>query len=179
MLIDIFEKIHNHYKRKYYKKLLERNCGHKLPNVTVLGEIRIEACKLEICDNVILYPRVTFSGSGHIKIGRGSKIGQDCIIYASSDGGVTIGDNTIIAAQTYIIDSNHNIAVNIEIVEQGLISSPIMIGNDVWIGANCSIIKGAKIEDHAVIGAKSLVNSIITEKSIAFGIPAKIHAIRT
>lgn len=175
----IFAKIVNRLKRIYFKKVLERQCGYKLPNVIVLGEVRIESCKIDIGDNVVLYPRVTFSGSGIIKIGRGSKIGQDCIIFANSEsGGVTIGENTIIAAQTYIIDSNHQIQKALNIVDQGLDSAPIYIGSDVWIGANCSIIKGAKIEDHAVIGAKSLVNSIISENKIAFGVPAKERGTR-
>lgn len=134
---------------------------------------------MDIADNVIFYPRVSFSGTGVVKIGRGSKIGEDCIIYSNSDGGgITIGEDTIIAGQTYIIDSNHNISANEKIVEQGLTALPISIGNDVWIGANCSIIKGAKIEDHAVIGAKSLVNTTIAENSIAFGVPASEYSKR-
>ena len=167
-----------HIKKKYYKRILEKNCGCKLPTVTVLGEIRIESCKLEISDHVILYPRVTFSGGGYIRIGDGSKIGQDCIIYSNPRGGVSIGSDTIIAAQTYIIDSNHDIECDKRIVDQGLNSSPITIGNDVWIGANCTVIKGSKIGDHCVIGAKSLVNSEIPNDVIAFGIPAKVHSKR-
>jgi len=163
-------------KCRYYKEILERNCGRKLPTVRVLGEIRIEGCKLDIAEDVIFWPRVSFTGDGIVKIGSRSKIGQDCIIFANSDGGgVTIGEDTIIAAQTYIIDSNHNIEPNKKIAGQGLNASPILIGSDVWIGANCSIIKGARIADHAVIGAKSLVNSYIAENTIAFGTPAKEH----
>ncbi len=176
----MINQIINRIRTKYYKRMLERNCGRKLPRVKVMGEIRIERCKLDIADDVIFWPRVTFSGDGYIKIGKGSKIGEDCIIFACSEGGgVTIGEDTIIAAQTYIIDSNHNISPNLKIADQGLNTSPIYIGSDVWIGANCSIIKGANIEDHAVIGAKSLVNSTIPENVIAFGIPAKEHGVRS
>lgn len=50
----------------------------------------------------------------------------------------------------------------------------IFIGKDVWIGAQCSIIKGAYINNHAIIGAQSLVNSEIPENAIAVGTPAKI-----
>lgn len=172
----MIRKIYNYIKCSYYKRILEKNCGRKLPSVKVMGEVRIEGCKLEINDNVILWPRVAFTGNGIIKIGRGSKIGQDCILFANaSGGGITIGEDTIVAAQTYIIDSNHNMDAEKKIVDQGLNAEPIYIGNDVWIGANCSIIKGAKIGNHAVIGAKSLVNSDIPDNAIAFGIPAKKH----
>lgn len=50
----------------------------------------------------------------------------------------------------------------------------IIIGEDVWIAAQCSILKGARIHNHAVIGAQSLVNSEIPENAIAVGTPAKI-----
>lgn len=172
----ILYRILNRLKCRYYKKLLEHNCGRKLPTVRVLGEIRIEGCKLDISDYVVLYPRITFFGTGNISIGRGAKIGENCIIYSNAKGGgVKIGEDTIIAAQTYIIDSNHNMAKDKKIVDQGLTASPINIGDDVWIGANCSIIKGAQIGSHSVIGAKSLVNSVIPEYKIAFGVPAKVH----
>ena len=172
----ILYSIWNRLKCKYYKKYLERKCGKKLPTVRVLGEIRIENCSLDISENVIFYPRITFSGTGKVKIGRGAKIGENCIIYSNSNGGgIDIGSDTIIAAQTYIIDSNHEIAADKKIVDQGLIATPIVIGDDVWVGANCSVIKGAKIGSHSVIGAKSLVNSSIPEYKVAFGIPARVH----
>lgn len=175
----LISKVFNKLKCYYYKKILEDNCGKKLPTVRVLGEIRIEGCKLNVSENVVFWPRVTFSGSGVVNIGKGSKIGEGCIIYSNIDGGgVNIGDDTIIAAQTYIIDSNHNVAAGKKIVDQGFSVAPIMIGNDVWIGANCSIIKGAQIGSHCVIGAKSLVNSVIPEYKIAFGTPAKVHGER-
>lgn len=56
-----------------------------------------------------------------------------------------------------------------EAAEQG-----IVIGNDVWIGAQTTILKGAMIRDHAVIGANSIVNSEISENVIAAGNPAKV-----
>jgi acetyltransferase-like isoleucine patch superfamily enzyme len=54
----------------------------------------------------------------------------------------------------------------------------IFIGKDVWIAAGSKIVKGAKINDGAVIGAMSMVNSEIEENGIAVGIPAKVKKIR-
>ena len=45
----------------------------------------------------------------------------------------------------------------------------IFIGKDVWIGAQCFILKGAKINNGAVIGAQSLVNKEIPSYAVAFG----------
>lgn len=169
----------NKFKCVYYKRLLEKKVGHKLPSVKVMGQLRFENGTIEIGENVILWPGVTFSGNGLIRIGNGVKIGQDVILYAHKEnGGVTIGDHTIIAAQTYIIDSNHSIEPSTLISKQPLTSKLVRIGSDVWIGANVTILEGSIIHNGAVIGAKSLVNSEIGQNEIAFGIPAKIRGKR-
>lgn len=54
-------------------------------------------------------------------------------------------------------------------------SKPIIIGNHVWIGAGCTILKGSLVSDNTIIGTESLVRSQILEKNVAIaGIPAKI-----
>jgi acetyltransferase-like isoleucine patch superfamily enzyme len=63
-------------------------------------------------------------------------------------------------------------------VESKLVSDKIYIGNDVWIAENCTILKGSIINDGAVIGAKSLVNSEIESYGIAVGVPAKVIKFR-
>ena len=101
-------------------------------------------------------------------------IGIGTIIFAKKR--VIIGDNVNIAANCYIIDSNHGICKNKLISDQPLQfdNEGIVIGNDVWIAAGCKIIKGAKINNGAVIGAMSMVNNEIDEYGIAVGIPAKV-----
>lgn len=49
----------------------------------------------------------------------------------------------------------------------------IHFGEDVWIGANCTIIKGVNIGDSSVIGTNSLVNKNIEPFTISGGVPAK------
>ena len=89
-------------------------------------------------------------------------------------GGVKIGDNTLIAAQCYIIDMDHGTAKDKPICEQQNTVDRIEIGNDVWIAANCTILKGSRIGDGAIIGAKSLVKGDVENNSIVAGVPAKI-----
>ena len=163
---------------KFYKRQLECFAGKKFPNITVKGRIYYENGKIEIGNNAILYPNITFSGNGTIVIGSNCKIGQNTILYANKNGGIEIGDNTIIAAQTYIIDSNHGMNKNKPISMQPLSSSKITIGNDVWIGANATILCGVHISNGAIIGAKALVNKDVPPYSIVAGIPAKIIGFR-
>lgn len=57
--------------------------------------------------NVTFYPDVMLFGDGPIIIGDNVDIGNGTIIYSSKNGGgVTIGNNTMIAAQSYIIDTD-------------------------------------------------------------------------
>lgn len=164
--------------RYIYKRKLEKLVGHKCPTVKVLGKLAFERINIEIGLDVVLYPDITFSGCGKIIIEDGCKIGKGVIIHASEKGGIKIGQNTIIAAQSYIIDSNHSIRLGEYISHQPCIAEVIEIGSDVWIGANVTIIKGASIGNGAVIGAKSLVNKRIGENEIAYGIPARTRSVR-
>lgn len=148
-------------------------------NLQIIGfPIFILNKNVYIGNNVQLYPNVTFFGEGDIFIGNHVKIGNNVVINASKGSFVRILDKSIIAANTYIIDSNHNIDKNKPIQEQGISFSPVIIGEDCWIGASCVIGKGAEILNGAVIGANSFVNSIIPEYSIAVGTPAKVTKTR-
>ena len=51
---------------------------------------------------------------------------------------------------------------------------PSFIGNDVWIGANVTVLKGVRIGDGAVVGAGSVVTKDIPELGIAVGNPARV-----
>jgi len=107
----------------------------------------------------------------NVKIGENTTIGYNTFIFASS--GIDIGQNCLIAPFVYIVDSDHNIAKGKLINEQGNTTSPIKIGNDVWIGTGSKILKGVTIGDGAVIAAGALVKSDISENEIYGGIPAK------
>ncbi len=52
--------------------------------------------------------------------------------------------------------------------------SPVIIGGNVWIGANSMILPGAVIGDHTVVAAGSIVTGEIPAKSLAIGSPARV-----
>ena len=169
IIVFVVEQIKKGYRKIYFRSKVRG----RSKNVKILGDLFVFNPNVEIGENVTLYPGVTFMGEGKIIIGDNSKIGQNVIIYASQNGGVIIGSNTIIAAQTYIIDSNHKTEKRALISLQEMESKQVNIGNDVWIAANATIIKGANIQDGAVIGAKTLVNKDIAPYTINVGIPSR------
>ena len=84
----------------------------------------------------------------------------------------------MIAAQSYIIDTDHGICAGELVRNQQNTVAPVTIGNDVWIAAGCKILKGSHICDGAIIGAASLVKGEVPENAVAVGIPAKIKKFR-
>ena len=107
-------------------------------------------------------------------------IGNNCgmsgvTIYARKS--IEIGDNVLIGGNTKIIDNDFHpvepgARLKNEIEKIG--SKPISIGNNVFIGCNCLILKGAKIGDNSVIGAGSVVTGEIPADCVAAGNPAKV-----
>lgn len=158
----------------YYRyRIIKRRTGNAPKRI--YGNVHIINKNIKFGENVALYPEVMIFGDGPVVIGDNVDIGNGTMIYSSKNGGgVHIGNNTMIAAQSYIIDVDHSIKKGELIRNQENTAAPIYIGEDVWIAANCTVLKGSIIEDGAVIGAKSLVKGKIEKNAIAVGIPAKI-----
>jgi acetyltransferase-like isoleucine patch superfamily enzyme len=170
----VLEKLIRIYRKKIF--LLKIRSSEK--SVNILGKVYVNATNIKIGKNVTIYPNVYFWGDGEIIIGDNVDIGIGTIIFAKKR--VVIGNNSAIAAQCYIIDSNHGIKKDILINKQALdvVEEEIFIGEDVWIAAGSKIVKGARINNGAVIGALSLVNSEISSNGVAVGVPAKIKKYR-
>lgn len=113
---------------------------------------------------------------GHLTVGDNTYIGRWCIVLAKQE--VVIGSDCLIAPGCHITDVNHGIALGVLIRKQPLESKPIQIGNDVWVGAGCSILPGVKIGDHAVIGARAVVTKDVPANAIVAGVPAKVIGYR-
>lgn len=110
--------------------------------------------------------------SGKLVIGNDTYIGRNSIILAYQS--VIIGNDCLIAPGCHITDTNHGIVAGELIRKQPLNSKPVQIGNDVWIGAGCSILPGVTIGSGAVIGARAVVAKDIPSNAIAIGVPAKV-----
>lgn len=104
-------------------------------------------------------------------------IGMGCEFNISSS--IKVGKKTMIASGCKFIDHNHGTALNSAMNHQVPVIAPISIADEVWIGANCIILKGVTIDKGAVIGAGSLVLKNIGEYEIWAGNPAKFIKKRT
>ncbi|MEM9413956.1 MAG: acyltransferase [Planctomycetota bacterium] len=122
----------------------------------------------EIMQGVIIHAH-----RARVTIGPHSQINPYTVIYGGS--GVTIGADVMIAPHCVLAAGNHNH----QQLDQPMRSAasisrgPIVIENDVWIGANCTITDGVTIGQGAVIGANSVVTKDVPAYAIVAGVPAK------
>lgn len=137
------------------------------------GDVGFKARSIKVGNNVKIFNNVVFWGDGDIVIGDNVHIGNNTIIYASANGGVTIGNDVSIAANCYIIDTNHGIARDKKINAQANSSEKIVIGNDVWLAAATMVLKGSVIPDGVVVGANSLVNGELEPYGVYVGSPVR------
>lgn len=113
----------------------------------------------------------TISLGDDVFIGNGAKF--------SSITSIVIGNKVMFGPNVTIMGGDHNTAQVGEYmfdVEEKLPENdqPVVIEDDVWIGANCLILKGVTIGGGSIIGAGSLVTKSIPPNSVALGRPAKV-----
>lgn len=90
--------------------------------------------------------------------------------YIQANNGIIFGSNIELGPGVSIISSNHK-SNNLREHTSG---KSIIIGNNVWIGANSTVLPEVTIGNNVVIGANSLVNKDIPSNSIAVGNPCKV-----
>lgn len=108
---------------------------------------------------------------GDVVIGDYTRVG----LHNTIIGPVTIGHHVNLAQGITVTALNHNFAdITRRIDQQGVATSPVVIDNDVWIGANAVILPGVTIGSHAVVAAGAVVTKDVPGNCIVAGVPAKI-----
>lgn len=107
---------------------------------------------------------------GDVTIGDHTRVGIHCTVI----GPVCIGNHVNLAQGITVTALNHNFAdSNRKIDEQGISTKPVVIGDDVWIGANAVILPGVTIGRHVVVAAGAVVTKDVPDYSLVAGVPAK------
>lgn len=108
---------------------------------------------------------------GKITIGDNAHLGAGSIIVSNSN--VQIGRDTLVAEYVVIRDQDHSL-LSRPIRSAGFHTSAILIGDDCWLGAKVTVLRGSTIGNGAVIGAHSLVRGNVPPNTLAVGCPAKV-----
>ena len=108
---------------------------------------------------------------GDVVIGDHTRIGIHCTVI----GPVTIGSHVNLAQGITATALNHNFEdTGKRIDQQGVSTNPVVIGDDVWIGANAVILPGVTIGRHSVVAAGAVVTKDVPDYTVVGGVPANI-----
>lgn len=170
MLRRIKHKLNSWYLYNVKKELKNIALYHIHPTAKIYNKANVILDKSAlICEYVIVR-----APDAILRIGENTQVGPFSIFFVSHYG-ITIGNNVMIAPHCVFASGNHEYRnLDLPMIEAGDFSNgPIIIEDDVWIGANCTISDNVKIGKGAIIGANSLVNKNVASYDIVGGVPAQ------
>lgn len=156
---------------------LALGAGTSIGSGVVLDALSLEGIVLG--DRVTIDEGAVLRGSGVIRnLGTGIRVGDRTSIGAGNfihgGGGVTIGSDCLLGPRVTVLSENHVFADPVvPIREQGETRKPVVIGDDVWLGAGATVLAGVTIADHVVVAAGAVVTSSIDAPGVYGGIPAR------
>ena len=151
----ILYKIFN-FSRVSFKSLPKMNCNFKIA-------IKRKS-RLIIGRNFKSRNNVTFRiyNGGIVEIGDDCFFNDNCSINCQKN--IVIGNNVICGQNVLFFDHDHDYKNNI----YDFVGDDIRIGNNVWIGANCIILRGVTIGDNVVVAAGTTVRKNIKSNTIVY-----------
>lgn len=106
--------------------------------------------------------------------GKNITVGKNVFINAcchfQDQGGITLGDNCLVGHNVVFATLNHGFAPE---ERQSMLPAPIVVGRNVWIGSNSTILQGVTIGDNSIIAAGSVVTKDVPTNAIVAGVPAR------
>ena len=133
------------------------------------GRVRMMSEMLAQGDGIWIEPPFYFCYGKHISIGQGSYLNVNCNFI--DDGTITIGKAVMFGPAVTIATVGHPINPDLR---GYMYCDPVVIGDNVWIGAGTTICPGVHIGNNTVIGAGSVVVGDIPADCIAVGNPCKV-----
>jgi len=109
--------------------------------------------------------------SARIELGSAVFVGFNCEFDISEK--LSIGNHVLIAPGCFITDHNHLHAADKFIDAQGCVSAPVILEDDVWLGAHVIVLPGVRIGRGAIVAAGSVVNRNVEAMEIVAGVPAR------
>lgn len=161
------------------RNLFYRALGVRIQGYVWMREIEIPRNWLDITleKEVALDRGVTLLCTGPVKgnklvIRSGTYVNRFTIFDAH--GRIEIGRDCMIGPHCYITDANHGTSALEPVKFQKMKTAPVVIEDEVWIGAHVSVLAGVRIGKGAVVGAGSVVTRDIPSHAVAIGVPADI-----
>ncbi|MGO1975243.1 MAG: acyltransferase [Propionibacteriaceae bacterium] len=117
------------------------------------------------------------SHEGTVRIGAKCVLGYDLTLNSWLD--VEIGPATIIGDHVYVCDFDHRtVDVTVPIKDQGLVTAPVRIGADCWLGSRVTALRGCDLGDGSVVAAHAVAREAYPPGSVVAGVPGRVVADR-
>lgn len=126
-----------------------------------------------IGSNVEIMNAVTIMSPQHVVIGNYVLLNDGVKIGGQS--GVRIGNYVMLGYNVNLVSVNHTYTnPTVPIMKQGITGKPVVIEDDVWVGANAVILPGVTLHRGAIVGANAVVTKDVPAYAIVGGVPAKL-----
>lgn len=123
----------------------------------------------QVDETLRVFPPFYTDFGKNITIGKNVFINACC--HFQDQGGITLGDGCLIGHNVVFATLNHGFA---PADRTSLYPAPIVLGKNVWVGSNSTLLQGIRIGDNAVIGAGSVATKDVPANTIVGGVPARI-----
>lgn len=184
MIKKILHFLKNNFFRSYFYKIDISN-NIKLPKNSFLKNSKLRGNV--ICSEGVKIYKAEIEGN--VTIDKFTSLWGPNIFISSHLNKIQIGKYCSFAKNVSIYNDNHNYKrPSTYYFEKNIMNknqnndlnskSDIYIGNDVWIGANCTILSGVKIGNGVIVGANSVVTKNLDDYGIYAGNPAKLIKFR-
>jgi acetyltransferase-like isoleucine patch superfamily enzyme len=110
---------------------------------------------------------------GVVEVGDRTVFGHHCTLAA--DDRIVIGRDCLLAEMVSVRDHDHAFADSGRaVLDQGRTTTPVRIGDNVWLGAKVTVTRGVTIGSDVVVGAHAVVTSDLPDGCVAVGVPARV-----
>lgn len=132
------------------------NIGFASPNTNIVMQ---KGTKLKVGEKINLKGscELLLRKNANVIIGKNVFMNKGCMVVSWDE--VTIGDNVQFGPGVLVYDQDHDYRAKGGLAAEEYKTSPVNIGNNVWIGANCIILRGVNIGDNCVIAAGTVLYS--------------------
>lgn len=135
--------------------------------LVVYGKLRLGA-NVTLSDGCAL----EIGPHGELVLADGTFVGRGTVI--RSDESVTIGRRCMLAEHCSVRDQDHIADPDLRKHETASVTSPIRLGENVWVGAGARILRGAVLGDGAVVAANTVIRSQFPGGVVVAGVPGRI-----